>query len=305
MKNIDLSYKIAGIDLPHINFDDKLRRILTAALPNQNDKTSQPQLNYWDAEFFNLHQVQIFQQASLEEQSAILQLTNHSLLAESYFIEKAGVGYMAKMVLLAETVEERMLYALFSADEATHLSQIINFLPEIASTNSNEPFLNLLAEVVESADKTVLLFVLQVVLEGWGLSHYRRLSKECHHPVLAELFFSFLQAESRHHGTGTILFNRNPVSPTSKAAAIEILASFLSMVQLGPQSVLSAIEQVKGHLTRSQKIQILEQLDTQTHSGTRLEILRSLMGGASAEAIVQALDERGAFSPLPPHQCVY
>ncbi|BAY88971.1 MULTISPECIES: hypothetical protein [unclassified Tolypothrix] len=302
---MDLSYKIAGLDLPYINSDDKLRRILTAALPNQSDNTSQPQLDYWDAEFFNLHQVQIFQQASLDEQSAILQLTNRSLLAESYFIEKAGVGYMAKMVLLAETVEERILYALFSADEATHLSQITNFLPEIASTNSNDPFLNLLAEVVESADKTVLLFVLQVVLEGWGLSHYRRLSKECHYPILSELFSSFLQAESRHHGTGTMLFNRNPVSPTSKATAIDILASFLSMVQLGPQSVLSAIEQVKGHLTRSQKIQILEQLDTQTHSGTRLEILRSLMRGASAAAIVQALDERGAFSPLPPHQCVY
>ncbi|MBD2209031.1 ferritin-like domain-containing protein [Nostoc linckia FACHB-104] len=305
MKTIDLSYKIAGLDLPHINSDDKLGRILTAALPNKSDKTAQQQSDYWDAEFFNLHQVKIFQQASLDEQSAILQLTNCSLLAESYFIEKAGVGYMAKMVLLAETVEERMLYAIFSADEATHLSQIINFLPVIASTSSNDPFLNLLAEVVESADKTVLLFVLQVVLEGWGLSHYRRLSKECHHPILRELFSSFIQAESRHHGTGTMLFKRNPVSATSKAAAIEVLASFLSMVQVGPQSVLSAIEQVKGHLSRSQKIQILEELDTQTHSGTRLEILRSLMRGASAEAIVQALDERDAFQPLPPDKCVY
>ncbi|WP_339377519.1 ferritin-like domain-containing protein [Calothrix sp. NIES-2100] len=300
-----MSYKIAGLDLPHINSDDKLRRILTAALPNKSDNNSLQEINYWDAEFFNMHQVKIFQQASVAEQSAILHITNRSLLAESYFIEKAGVGYMAKMVLLAETVEERMLYALFTADEATHLSQIINFLPEIEATNSNDPFLNLLSEVVESADKTVLLFVLQVVLEGWGLSHYRRLAKECHHPILAELFASFLQAEARHHVTGTMLFNRNPVSASSQTDAIDVLASFLSMVQVGPQSVLSAIEQVKGHLTRSQKIQILEELDTQTHSGTRLEILRSLMRGTSADAIVQALDERGAFAPLPAYQCVY
>ncbi|MBD2446371.1 ferritin-like domain-containing protein [Nostoc sp. FACHB-152] len=304
MKNIDLSYKIAGIDLPHLNPNDRLQRILKAALPNQGDKSSQ-QLDYWDAEFFNLHRVQIFQQASLAEQSAILGLTNRSLLAESYFIEKAGVGYMAKMVLLAETVEERMLYGLFTADEATHLSQIIHFLPEIESTNSNDPFLNLLAEVVESADKTVLLFVLQVVLEGWGLSHYRRLAKECHHPILAELFTSFLQAESRHHGTGTTLFNQMSVSADSQAIIMDVLAQFLFMVQVGPQNVLAAIEKVKGDLTRSQKIQILEELDTQIHSGTRLQILRSLMRGASADAIVQALDERGAFEPLPAYQCVF
>lgn len=304
MKNIDLSSKIAGLDLPHLNPDDRLQRILKAALPNQGDQSSQ-QLDYWNAEFFNLHRVHIFQQASLAEQSAILEITNRSLLEESYFIEKAGVGYMAKMVLLAETVEERMLYGLFTSDEATHLNQIIHFLPEIASTNSNDPFLNLLAEVVESADKTVLLFVLQVVLEGWGLSHYRRLAKECKNPIFAEIFASFLQAEARHHGTGTTLFNQVSVSADSQTVILDVLAQFLFMVQVGPQSVLAAIERVKGDLTRSQKIQILEELDTQNHSGTRLQILRSLMRGASADAIVQALDERGAFEPLPANKCVF
>ncbi|MBD2438132.1 ferritin-like domain-containing protein [Nostoc sp. FACHB-110] len=304
MKNIDLPYKIAGIDLPHLNPDDRLQRILKAALPNKSDKSSQ-QLDYWDAEFFNLHKVKIFQQASLAEQSAILRINNRSLLEESYFIEKAGVGYMAKMVLLAETVEERMLYGLFTADEATHLSQIINFLPELESTNSNDPFLHLLAEVVESADKTVLLFVLQVVLEGWGLSHYRRLAKGCNYPILSEIFSGFLDAESRHHGTGTTLFNQILVSSESQVIILDVLTQFLFMVQMGPQSIVAAIERVKGDLTRSQKINILEELDTQTHSGTRLQILRSLMRVTSAGAIIQALDERGAFEPLPAYKCVF
>ncbi|RCJ32467.1 hypothetical protein A6770_18825 [Nostoc minutum NIES-26] len=305
MTNTTLKHQVAGLDLPHTDPNNRLQRILKAALPNQADNALQPHSDYWNAAFFNLHQVKVFQQASAAEQSAIVQLANRSLLEESYFIEKAGVGYMAKMVLLAETVEERMLYALFTADEATHLSQISHFLPEQLQTGINNPFLSLLAEVVESADKTVLLFVLQVVLEGWGLSHYRRLAKECHHPILAELFTSFLHAEARHHGTGSTLFNQIPVSASSQTAILDVLAQFLSMVQMGPQSVLTAVEQVKGHLSRSQKIQILEELDTQTHSGTRLQILRSLMRGGSADAIVQALDERGAFEPLPAHKCVY
>ncbi|MFW9260077.1 ferritin-like domain-containing protein [Nostoc sp. CALU 546] len=301
---MDFKDKIVGFDLPHTDYDDRLRRILTAALPNQNNSANYPQLNYWDTEFFNLHQVKVFQQSNINEQSAILELANRSLLEESYFIEKAGVGYMAKMVLFAETVEERMLYGLFTADEASHLHQISHFLPAMEVTSTDDPFLRLLSEVVESADKTVLLFVLQVVLEGWGLSHYRRLAKECRYPVLAELFSSFLQSESRHHATGTTLFNQITVSALSQTTILDVLEQFLFMVQVGPQSVLAAVEQVKGHLTRSQKIQILEELDTETHSGTRLQILRSLMGIKSAQSILQNLEERGAFEPLLAHQCV-
>ncbi|HIK08011.1 MAG TPA: ferritin-like domain-containing protein [Trichormus sp. M33_DOE_039] len=304
MINTTSKYQVAGLDLPHIDSDNRLRRILTATLPNQSENSVHPQYDYWDWEFFNLHQVEIFQQASESEQSAILRLLNRGLLTESYFIEKAGVGYMAKMVMLAETIEERMLYAMFTADEATHLSQISDFLPESAQTQSDDPFLRLLAEVVESADKTVLLFVLQVVLEGWGLSHYRRLAKSCHHPALAELFSSFLDAEARHHGTGTTLFSQTLVTADSKTTILDVLTKFLFMIQVGPQSVLSAIEQIKGHLTRSQKIQILEQLDTETHSGTRLQILRSLMQKTTADVIVQTLETQGSFTPLPPNQCV-
>jgi len=73
---------------------------------------------------------------------------------------------------------------------------------------------------------------------------------------------------------------------------------------MGPQNVLAGIEQVKGHLTRSQKVKILEELDTETHSGIRLKLLRSLMNIKSAYAIFQALEERGAFQPIPAHKCV-
>ena len=49
----------------------------------------------------------------------ILQLCNLEILEEAYFIEKAGVGYMGKMILLAETTEERMLYGLFAAHDCS------------------------------------------------------------------------------------------------------------------------------------------------------------------------------------------
>jgi hypothetical protein len=299
-------YNAAGLDLPHIEAEDKLHRLLSSVCKHKtlvSSPHSFPSL-YWDANYFNLPKVQIFQDATEEEQREILKLCSQALLEEAYFIEKAGVGYMAKMVLLAETIEERMLYALFSADEATHLAQITPFIPISKTVETNNPFLRLLADLVETQDKTVLLFVLQVVLEGWGLSHYRSLAQGCLHPDLAEIFTGFLQAESRHHATGVILFDRLSISAASEAAIAQTLALFLQMIQVGPQSVVAGIERVKGHLSRSQKVTIFAELDTETHSGTRLNLLRSLMRSAGAKTIVQQLEYRKAFQPFSPHNCV-
>ncbi|MEB3215299.1 MAG: ferritin-like domain-containing protein [Nostocales cyanobacterium 94392] len=297
-------YSIAGLHLPNINQQDKLSRILSSALEKTEEnliKISEPLLPYWNAQYFNLDNVKIFQYSTPAEKSSILQLCNLGILEEAYFIEKAGVGYMAKMILLAETTEERMLYALFAADEATHLSQISRFLsiPEL----SNNPFLSLLEEVVENDDKTVLLFVLQVILEGWGLTHYRSIAQGCQNSQLSSVIRGFLQDESRHHATGVTLFEKISSSKLSPDI-IHILAKFLQMVQLGPQSVVTAIEQVKGHLSKVEKIKIFEQLNTENHSGSRLKLLRSLMHSPNATNIVDNLQIKGCFQPLKANQCV-
>jgi hypothetical protein len=300
-------HRIAGLNLPHSHADDRCHRILDAALQGRSQTCRQPALQHWqgwDAGFFNLDQVRLFQGFRHTEQAQILQLANQGLLTEAYFIEKAGVGYMAKMVLLAETTEERMLYGLFTADETTHLSQLCPLLPALPPVGTDDPFLRLLADVVESSDKAVLLFVIQVVLEGWGLTHYRRLAQGCRDRTLAALFSSFLHAEARHHGTGLTLWQQTSLLPSSQATLIEVLASFLQLVQVGPQQVLAAIAQVQGPLSRAQQIQILEELGTETHSGTRLHLLRSLMQSGQTGAIIQALEERDLFAPLPAYRCV-
>ncbi|MBW4609210.1 MAG: ferritin-like domain-containing protein [Hassallia sp. WJT32-NPBG1] len=311
---MNIQHKTAGFDLPHLQQQDKLHRLLCSVLLKRGRDGENKETNslcpllpapcpYWDATHFNLHNVEIFTDAAADEQAEILQLCSCGLLEESYFIEKAGMGYMAKMVLLAETTGERMLYALFCGDEASHFDQICRFLstPEPVANNL---FLRFLEDLIESQDKTVLLFVLQVVLEGWGLSHYRSLAKDCINADLSLMLHSFLQDESRHHATGVTLFDRIDVTPSSQNTIIETLASFLQMVQVGPQSVVAAIEKVKGDLSRQQKVKIFAELDTETHSGSRLKLLRSLMSHPNAEIILQQLDQRGSFHPLPPEKCV-
>jgi rubrerythrin len=298
-------YTIAGLDLPDINKENKFNRILSSALEKTNGYSkyqSTSSTNYWNANYFNLDKVNIFEDSTPYEQTLILKLCNNKVLEEAYFIEKAGMGYMAKMILLAETTQERMLYGLFAADEVTHFSQISSFLT--TPTVNNNPFLYLLENVVESDDKTVLLFVLQVVLEGWGLTHYRNIASCCKNPQLKSVLQGFLQDESRHHATGVTLFENISLGKSSQDI-VEILAMFLQMVQAGPQSIVKAIEQVKGDLSKQDKINIFAQLDTENHSGSRLKILRNLIDISNTQNIVETLEMKGSFQPFKPSQCAF
>ncbi|OKH34959.1 hypothetical protein NIES2101_38215 [Calothrix sp. HK-06] len=300
-----MNYKITGFDIPHVSKEDKLRRILDSALQSKVGKIkfSITDSIYWSAEHFDLDKVDIFAASTLEEQTKILHLCNQTLLEEAYFIEKAGIGYMSKMVMLAETTEERMLYALFSADEVAHLTKISSFLPNPELVSTSNPFLHLLADVAETSDKAVLIFVLQVILEGWGLTHYRNLAKNCINTELKAVLQSFLEDESRHHATGVRLCEQVSIEHQSQKTIIEILASFLQMVQVGPQGVVAAVEQVKGSLSRQQKITVFQQLGAEYHSSSRLNLLRGLMTNPQTLLIVQQLDEHNAFTPFTSEQC--
>ncbi|MBE9067800.1 ferritin-like domain-containing protein [Leptolyngbya cf. ectocarpi LEGE 11479] len=305
--------QVSGFDLPVLTSNNKVTRVLTAALRERDIlHAARADSNpiYWQADYFDLDRVSIFQDASEPEQRQILQQLNQDLLQESLAIEQAGVGYMAKMVLMAESSQERLLYSLFTADETSHLVQLqpygAAYGPSIdAPPKVLDPFLQLLADIVESTDKALLLFVLQVVLEGWGLTHYRRLAGGCKDNSLRELFRSFLQVESRHHGAGVTLFrqsyNQSHLSSSSQSAIVDCLASFLQMVRVGPQRVVSAIATAKGHLSRPQRLQILQQLDTVTHSHQRLQLLRSLMASTES-SIVSELEHKGLFIPLSPEE---
>ena len=294
---------VAGISLPSIDPTHKLNRILLATLKQKPRLPESIDFAPWGADCFGLAYSPLFNDSSSLEQCQILHLASQALLGESYAIEKAGVGYMAKMTLLAETTEERMLYSLFGADETTHLAQLTPFVTGIEKLDATDPFLRLLESLLETADRLALIFVIQVVLEGWGLSHYRMLSKTCRHPALSILFRSFLQAEARHHGAGTLLFENVALSEKSRALIVETLAAFLQMVRVGPQRVVEAIAQVKGGLSRAQQIRLLGELDTDTQSGIRLDLLRPLITPAAPD-FAETLENKDLFTPLPPAQCV-
>lgn len=299
--------KAARLDLGHLPSDDKLRRVLEGARRAHGaTRPAEPRgdLAYWPAEFFGLDRAALFQDAPEAQRRAILDGCGRGLVEEAYFIEKVGVGFAAKMALMAETTEERALYGMIAGEEATHLVQVADHLGEDLPDGTGDPFLALLTEVVDSDERPLLLFVVQVMLEGWGLSHYRSMARGCDCEHLRAVFEAILLDEARHHGSGVLLFDRAAVAPAAQDAIVGVMDRFLGMVRVGPQRTVAAVEAVRGELSRDQRVRLLEELDTVAHSGARLATLRGLMKGPAAAPILERLEAGGAFEPLPAARCV-
>lgn len=299
-----MAQSISGFTLPSINFGDRLHRILDSALdlPREQKTLDPTQELYWPAEYFGLNQVTLFQQANPGEQATILAIANQDLLTEIYWVEQAGMGYMAKMVLLAESNEERILYSLFAADEAQHLCQIEQFFQQKPEFNQDS-FLSFMGQLLESQDKALLLTMVQVLLEGWGLSHYRSLASHCQNDYLKVTLQGFLAAEARHHATGVHQLQSWSYDQLSLENIYQALREFLQMVQVGPQRLVKAIEQGKGYLSPGDRRQIFAELQTEIQSQNKLNLLRSLIAHGVPPEILSRLEEQQCFVPYAPELC--
>ncbi len=296
------------LDSPDSGAAHLLNPILASALKSKTafqtpgDLTSQA---FWPAEQFRLNRVAIFQQSSDEEREKILRACSASLLAESYYIEKCGMYFAPKMCLLAETTQEKMLYSLFAADEATHFSWLAKFTAQDAIADClHQPFIQLLSEILQHEDKTTLTYVVQVILEGWGIKHYNALMKGCHSAALKQVFENILKDEARHHGSGLLLFSEKRLLNPQLERLLEILMSFFRLVQVGQQGVVTQIERVKGHLSRAQRTQIFAELQCELETARQIATLKSLIREAAhAEVILEKLEREKAFVPFTPLQC--
>lgn len=296
----------AGLELPDLDAEDGLQTILSAALnrrPFPRSLADVPATPFWSAAHFDLDRVSLFRSASEEEQSRVLKAASTHLLEESYYIEKSGLAFTAKMVLLSETTQERMLYSLFAADEATHLHQVESYLAAPPRAAGENPFLKLIAEIIETGNKTGLTYLIQVILEGWGVGHYRAIAHDCRDESLGLTLKQIVKDEALHHGSGVMLFNRTPIASRDKEQIIEVLVRLFSMVQAGPQSVVAALESVKGHLSETQKVKAFREIGCEAQSARRIELLKSLMSGGASGAILQGLESRGVFKPFTPEEC--
>jgi len=92
------------------------------------------------------------------------------MLAESWRIGRCGIDYCARMVRTAKDDDERRLFGLVGADEARHAGWLA------PGEQEPDPFNRFIAALAETGTPQALAFLLQVVLEGFGITHYSALA---------------------------------------------------------------------------------------------------------------------------------
>jgi hypothetical protein len=290
-----------GLALPELASAEPLTHLVAATMKKRRGAASAGAATHahWTAQFFGLDRVTRFAEAAPAEQAAILERCGQGLVGEAFYIEKAGLAFAAKMMLLAETTDERKLYALFAADEAAHFDAIAPFYRDRSASPSENPFLALLSELIEDGDRQSLQLVIQVVLEGWGLSHYRALRDGCADPALRDALGAILADEAAHHGSGVVLLGERRLAAASRELVIDTMKRFLALVQAGPQALVAALEATVGPLGGAARRRVLVELDAERHAAARLGELHRLLGKSPAAAeVVACLERGGCFEPL-------
>lgn len=289
----------AGVDLPSLGEHARLRAVLASA--SRAGPARVPRGGAaWGAAFYGLDRVGRFTLASASARAAVLERAGRGLLAEIWYIEKLGVAFAARMALLARTTEERALYGLFAADEAQHLLAFAPWVPDPGPPNA---FVQRLGRLIEEGDRATLACVVQVVLEGWGLSWYRRLREACEDPALAEVFDGVLLDEARHFAAGVVVCTGGaapdagepPFPGASLGPIVEVLADLFGMVSAGPVSVVEALEAGTGPLSDAERARAYAELDAPAHVRERMELLTGLLARVPSDAILRGLVAAGAL----------
>ncbi len=257
----------------------------------------------WPAVYYGLDKSQLFKQLDDATQSQILKTCAQDLLNESYFIEKMGLEYCAKLTLLSPSSQSKQIFSLIGADEATHLQWITPFVPESMRLAPTSPLLSIIRDVITLNNENLLYYLVQIILEGWGLEHYKQLSQYCLNPGLQKIFADILQDEALHHQSGKTLFNSKKLSKQDTFIVQDHLKAYCDLVRIGPQSVVNAVSLELGGLNEKQRAILFDELQTEQESKTKLNYLYSLMIQPGLEALLQDVHDLGYFSPYPATAC--
>ena len=289
-----------NLSLPHGGDQSPVHRLISGKTGVRTGAEGVPveNVSYWSAQWWGLINSGLFSRLTAQQQHNILVGCTRELLNEAYFIEKSGIVFCAKMMLLSADTDTAQLYALIAADEATHLAMIEPYIHPDDKTQPSGQFLLFLSKLIEELPSNLLVYLVQIILEGWGLDHYSRLQHGCDNPGLIAIFSKILKDEALHHRSGNVLFDSSKLSPADFELVYDCLRVYTSMVRVGPQTVLSVVARQCGGLSAAQAEEVLAALNHWQESSRKLELLKSLMLQPGMEHLVHSLEESGAFVPM-------
>ena len=254
----------------------------------------------WEAGTFHLDRVPAFRQASAGIKDAVLAACAHNLLAEAWCVEQRGISYCSAMARQAESNAERDLFTGIGADETQHAAWLAPWLLRPPET---DPFNRFIDGLLEAGTPRTLSFLLQVVLEGFGITHYRSLAAGCRDAALAQTLRRLVLDEALHHAGGLLVFQPHRLTAAECRFLADGAHAFLQMIRVGPQAVVGALARQVGVCAIGELAGVFAALDSQATGAAKLARLRKLMALPGMTWLVEQLDAGGAFAPCTPAQC--
>lgn len=255
----------------------------------------------WDATFYGLDRLAAWRRASDAQRAAVLRACSRALIAESWDIERTGIAFCARMVLLAESLEERRLFALIGAEEAMHSAWLEPW--HATRADRADPFNRFIESLVRDGSRQPLAFLLQVVLEGFGIAHYAGLARSCRDPALARTLKVMAQDEAAHHAAGLAAFSADELTSQERRFLAEGACVLLDWIRSGPQRVVAALDATLGGLGRPGIAAAFDCLQDPALDAAKLAELRRLMAQPGMAWLADELEAGGSFAPRSAAQC--
>lgn len=256
---------------PNLPLGHKVYKILDAI---QAPVNYVHRLYYWGANQYGLQNSRLYKSLSPADQERVLIKVSDRLLEEAYFIEKAGIAFAAKMILLAESTQEREMYSHFASQESRHLSLLRPFLKH-DQYKPNE-FLEMLVEMIETGDKACLTYVIQVLLEGFGLTHYKHLTAHCLEPTLVTTLNSILKDEAQHYRSGVALYDPKRLTEAQRAWVERAIAKFINYINHGPIRTLNSVLEVVGKIHVTTYRDLLDDISAKEQTNQAIAVFNGL-----------------------------
>ncbi len=252
----------------------------------------------WNAEFFGLHRSRFWRSANEAAREALLRRCTSNLLREALGIERQAMDYCARRVLKAASLLEKQVYCLLAAEEARHYHWLGSLLPETATADSPDAFACFLARLVMEGTPLAQSYLLQIILEGWGVSHYQRLAAASLDPAVGRVMSGIARDEVLHYAAGVAHFDAALLTQDERDFIRTALAELCTMLASGPLAVLRETEIAAGGFAPAERKQALEDLTDASLSVARLERLARFVAHKGMAEEAAWVRDRGLLTPF-------
>lgn len=286
------------LDAPSLPEGHKLHGMLAKLLLPLSLGPRPNTASLFDPSLFGLDRPTVVRDANEEICRSLCAIASRDVIQELQWIERTGMCFASKMALIAENLEERMLYTVFSAQETQHFDQIRAFNPDPAMPFSNNSFYEFLSDTVERGSRGAMMFLVQIIMEGWGLAYFKELAAGTRDKSLHGTLLGFAHDEAFHHGSGLVLFDASSLSGEDEIFIVNAMTLLLSTVRIGPQRLVAHIGEMLGGISVGSRETLFAELGGPEESQRRLDRIMKLTIASGYDRLARRLEETGLLRAL-------